>query len=113
MVEGMDELLDELAEQYPPPPAIAAARPGVACIGGKWEVDQLAARMLAHALQLQGCPAGALARAQHEAGPALDGAQVSALPGSRPTRPLCPLLRATCAGASSAAGRTCRWCWRC
>ena len=80
VVEGMDELLDELAEQYPPPPAIAAVRPGVACIGGKWEVDQLAARMLAHALQLQGCPAQAHSRgAQHEAGPALDGAQVVCL----------------------------------
>ena len=80
VVEGMDGLLDELAEQYPPAPVVAAAHSGVACIGGKWEVDQIAARMLAHALQLQGCPAQARARgAQQQAAPALDGTQVVCL----------------------------------
>ena len=54
VVTGMEALLDELVELHPPP---ASTRPGAVCIGGKWEVDTLAARMLAHALSLQGRPA--------------------------------------------------------
>lgn len=54
VVTGMDRLLDELTELHPPP---AGGRPVAVCIGGKWEVDTLAARMLAHALSLQGRPA--------------------------------------------------------
>ena len=54
VVTGMDRLLDELTELHPPP---AGGRPAAVCIGGKWEVDTLAARMLAHALSLQGRPA--------------------------------------------------------
>ena len=34
--------------------ALARGRPRVVCIGGKWEVDTLAARMLAHALDAAG-----------------------------------------------------------
>lgn len=51
VVTGMDALLDALAEQHPP---AVGGRPVVVCVGGKWEVDALAARMLAHALGLQG-----------------------------------------------------------
>ena len=81
VVEGMDELLDDLAEQYPPGAAPATgALPGVACIGGKWEMDHLAARMLAHALQLQGCPvqvgAGGAHLAEQLQALALDEARV-------------------------------------
>lgn len=54
VVTGMDRLLDELVELHPPP---AGGKPSAICIGGKWEVDTLAARMLAHALSLQGRPA--------------------------------------------------------
>ncbi len=50
IVTGMDRLIDELREQQPPPPA--TGRPRVMCLGGKWEVDTLAARMLAHGLSL-------------------------------------------------------------
>lgn len=52
IVIGMDALIDELREQQPPP--VGVGRTGVVCIGGKWEVDTLAARMLAHALSLEG-----------------------------------------------------------
>lgn len=58
LVDGMDAVLDELYEQYPPPPAAAVAQSRrVVCMGGKWEVDHIAARMLVHALQLQGMDA--------------------------------------------------------
>ena len=55
LVVGMDALIDALIEQHPPD---AAAVPAAAvCIGGKWEIDTLAARMLAHSLSLAGLPA--------------------------------------------------------
>ncbi|MBU2288191.1 MAG: AI-2E family transporter, partial [Gammaproteobacteria bacterium] len=57
VVMGMDALIDDMQEQYPAPAGVredAALRPDVVCIGGKWEVDTLAARMLAHALSLEG-----------------------------------------------------------
>ncbi|AVP57696.1 AI-2E family transporter [Pulveribacter suum] len=65
LIEGMDAVLDDLQAQYPPAPAAAQAAPAdpVLCMGGQWEVDQLGARMLAHALQLQGCPVATHARA--------------------------------------------------
>ena len=54
-VVGMDALIDALIEQHPPD---AAAVPATAvCIGGKWETDTLAARMLAHSLSVGGLPA--------------------------------------------------------
>ncbi len=55
VVSGMDRVIDELREQQPP--AAGPGRPRVVCIGGKWEVDTLAARMLAHALGLAGVAA--------------------------------------------------------
>ncbi|MCY7308158.1 MAG: AI-2E family transporter [Rhodoferax sp.] len=55
VVVGMDALIDGLIEQHP---ADAAAVPAMAiCIGGKWEIDTLSARMLAHSLSLAGLPA--------------------------------------------------------
>lgn len=59
VVAGMDAVIDELREQYPgaPPPG----RPQAVCIGAKWEVDTLAARMLVHALEHAGL------RAEHRA----------------------------------------------
>lgn len=56
IVSGMDELLDEVEEQHPA--TVTAARDRVACIGGKWEVDAIAARMLGHALRHEGIAAG-------------------------------------------------------
>ncbi len=56
VTNGMDALIDELREDYPP--ALAPdTKPAVICIGGKWEVDSLASEMLAHALALDGIPA--------------------------------------------------------
>lgn len=58
LIEGMDAVLDDLQAQYAPPAsAPASSAMPVLCMGGQWEVDQLGARMLAHSLQLQGCPA--------------------------------------------------------
>lgn len=54
LITGMEALLDELHELAPPPPEPA---PAVLCLGAKWEVDTLAARMLAHALALEGTSA--------------------------------------------------------
>lgn len=52
VVDGMDEVLDELEEQYPSKTQPGAPR--ILSMGGKWEVDQLAARMVAHCLGLDG-----------------------------------------------------------
>jgi len=52
VVVGMDELIEELREQQPPP--VTGGRSDVVCIGGKWEVDILAANMMAHAASLAG-----------------------------------------------------------
>ncbi len=52
LVEGMDEVLDELEEQYSFAKKKAPVR--ILSMGGKWEVDQLAARMVAHCLALDG-----------------------------------------------------------
>lgn len=67
LTQGLAQMLDELAEDFPPPrPASAASgdpsQPGadVVCIGGRWQADALAARMCAHALSLQGVAARAL-----------------------------------------------------
>ncbi len=58
LVVGMDAVLDDLVEQHAPPDVkTAAPRPGVICLGGKWEVDDLSARMLVHALSMTGLPA--------------------------------------------------------
>ncbi|MEJ7930719.1 AI-2E family transporter [Ramlibacter sp. AN1015] len=55
VVVGMDRVISELREQHPGP--AEGARPRVACLGGKWQVDALASRMIAHCLQLSGVPA--------------------------------------------------------
>lgn len=61
VANGMDTILDDLRETHPA--AIdAASPPRVACIGGKWEIDNIAGEMLVHALSLEGTPA-ALRRA--------------------------------------------------
>lgn len=54
LATGMDELLGELREEYPAPPA--TARGPVYCLGARWEIDVLAAQMVAHALQYRGYP---------------------------------------------------------
>lgn len=54
MIDGMLALIEDLREQYPPPEAGPVQ---VICIGGRWEMDTLAANMLAHGLALQGCNA--------------------------------------------------------
>ena len=81
MVIGMDAVIDDLLEQHPEPEAVAG--PGVVCIGGKWEVDTLAARMLAHALSLENYPAvhrpAGTVNADYIAGLALEGVQVVCL----------------------------------
>lgn len=53
LVSGMTRVIEELREQYP---ADAALDAQVVCIGGRWELDALAADMAAHALALQGYP---------------------------------------------------------
>ena len=54
---GMDALLDELKDEAPP--QVKGNAKKVICIGGKWEVDAIAARVVAHALALEGFPAEA------------------------------------------------------
>lgn len=54
LVSGMEQVIDELREQYPVGPE---ASPDVVCFGGRWLVDALAADMTAHALSLAGHPA--------------------------------------------------------
>ena len=55
---GMDALLDELMEEGPPQIG-DPAKARVVCIGGKWEVDAIASRIVAHALELEGIAAEA------------------------------------------------------
>ena len=55
MIDGMIALIDELREQYPSQDTAGPVQ--VVCIGGRWEMDTLAANMLAHGLALQGCSA--------------------------------------------------------
>ena len=51
VLTGMENVIEELREQYPPPPGPPVK---VACFGGRWAVDLLAADMAAHALALSG-----------------------------------------------------------
>ena len=55
VVTGMDALLDDIAEQHPG--SVETGHPTTVCIGAKWEVDTLAARMMAHALSTEHSPA--------------------------------------------------------
>ena len=57
LVHGMSEVLEEVADAYPPTATASVAPAGgprILCIGGRWEVDALAAGMMAHALALHG-----------------------------------------------------------
>lgn len=57
IANGMEEMLDDLQEEFVPAPAEEViARAPVLCVGGKWEMDTIAAEMLAHALALEGIP---------------------------------------------------------
>ncbi|WP_170297760.1 AI-2E family transporter [Paracoccus litorisediminis] len=49
VVSGMDVILDDLRDEYPAP-ELSSGLPRVACIGGKWETDNVACEMLVHAL---------------------------------------------------------------
>ncbi|HOB66947.1 AI-2E family transporter [Ottowia sp.] len=51
VVSGMERVIEELREQHPPPADLPVR---VACIGGRWAVDSLAADMAAHVLALEG-----------------------------------------------------------
>ena len=55
VVAGMDALIEDLRDQAPAQRSVGAL--SAMCIGAKWEVDTLAANMLAHALTLSGQPA--------------------------------------------------------
>lgn len=53
VASGLDTLLTNLETRYPAP--ASRTRPGVvACLGARWEIDGLAARMLTHTLSLEG-----------------------------------------------------------
>ena len=55
---GMGGLLRSLREDFPPPqPPNTGAIPRVLCVGARWEMDTLAAEMLAHALEHAGVSA--------------------------------------------------------
>ncbi|QEU07068.1 AI-2E family transporter [Paracoccus yeei] len=62
VVNGMDVLLDDLREDYTPPDP-PQGPPRVACIGGKWEIDNVACEMMVHALAF-----GGIAASQRPAG---------------------------------------------
>ena len=66
VVTGIDRLIDELALQYTG--TIIAGRPLVVCLGAKWEMDMLAARMVAHGLTESGIPANAQVADNNAAG---------------------------------------------
>ncbi|MDO4724918.1 MAG: AI-2E family transporter [Comamonadaceae bacterium] len=84
---GMDGLLDELADEYPPPAHTLTPEGEVAavhCLGSRWEVDAMAAAALAHGLRLYGHAASASthalgARVDLASLPQLDTCQVLCL----------------------------------
>lgn len=86
VMTGLDRMLDDLHEEYPPPDAPSDAPPGpprVACIGGKWEIDNMGCEMLCQALAFQGIaaiphPAGA-PTARHLDRMELDGIEILCL----------------------------------
>ena len=62
LVNGMEDVLEELHDDYPALavlPLTTAPYGRVHCVGARWEVDALAADMVAHSLVLQGIPASA------------------------------------------------------
>lgn len=98
VANGMDELLDDLRQEYPA--AIdPAALPQVACIGGKWEIDSVACEMLTHALMLDGVaavqrPAGVIT-SRYVDNLELDGVQIICLSyfSREPTRSVRAFIR--------------------
>lgn len=56
VADGMDVLLEDLRADHPAEP-LGDGSARVVCIGGKWEIDAIAAEMLAHALALEGISA--------------------------------------------------------
>ena len=56
VADGMDDLLDDLREEYPAGED-GQESPRVLCLGGKWQIDAVAAEMLAHALAHAGIAA--------------------------------------------------------
>lgn len=98
---GMDDLIDDLREEYPPD-AESEGSPRVVCLGGKWHIDAMAAEMLAHALAHEGIAAdfhaAAGASARHVAKLELAGTELVCLSYFSPTpsaaaRQLCRRLR--------------------
>lgn len=77
IITGVEAVLDELEELNPKPPAHGPAP--VLCLGGKWEVDSLSARMLAHALSLEDTAA------VHDAGLAHSAEALAQLPHKSPS----------------------------
>lgn len=77
VVVGMEAIIEDLRDQAPAPSVEGPV--SAVCIGGKWEVDTLAAKMLAHALSISGQPAdfrmAASANAEFIAGLQLDDVQ--------------------------------------
>jgi predicted PurR-regulated permease PerM/GAF domain-containing protein len=79
VVAGMEQVIAELREQAP---VDAATAPRVILLGGRWEVDALAADMAAHALTLGGHPSRvvvAATAADAFAGMNLDDSQIVVL----------------------------------
>ena len=64
-VTGMTELVEELVELYPAPGEAGAdsAPARICCVGARWEIDVLAAAMMAHALAHRGYRARAARQA--------------------------------------------------
>ncbi|MFC3073975.1 AI-2E family transporter [Shinella pollutisoli] len=101
VANGMDELLDDLREEYPAD-GVGKESPRVVCLGGKWHIDAVAAEMLAHALAHEGIPADFHAAGgvstRHVAKLELEGADVVCLSYFSPApaaaaRQLCRRLR--------------------
>lgn len=67
LTTGMQELLEELREDLPPPApsseTIDPAGPKVVCLAARWEMDAMGARMVEHALRLHGIDAHAVVSA--------------------------------------------------
>ena len=80
VVTGMERVIDELREQYPPRPDLPVQ---IACFGGRWATDALAAEMISHALALKGFGSQAMhvgvATAEHFAQLDLRGASLVCL----------------------------------
>lgn len=100
IVAGMEQVINELEEQFPAPKLNGPVQ--AVCIGAKWEVDALAARMLSHTLQIENLNVehrgGALHHADAVAALDLRGARIvclslfSAFPQTQ-ARLLCRRLR--------------------